>query len=84
MPTALETFNGPRAFLFMGELLTVRQVSEELKVCEASVTRWFGDLPGVLDFGTPELVRRHKRRKRCLRIPRAVLDRFLLDHRIAA
>jgi len=68
----------------MPEMLTIREVADALKVCEASVTKWFADFPGVIDLGTPELVRRHKRRKRCLRIPRAVLDRFISEHRIAA
>lgn len=67
----------------MPEILTVGDVAQFLKVSEDSVIRWFADIPGVLDLGTPELVRRHKRRKRCLRIPRAVLDRFLLEKRIA-
>jgi hypothetical protein len=68
----------------VSELLTVGETAQLLKCSEDSVIRWLGDYPGVLDLGTPELVRRHKRRKRCLRIPRAVLDRFLLEHRIAA
>jgi hypothetical protein len=68
----------------MPELLTVAEVKAVLKCSDDSVIRWFGDLPGVVDLGTPELVRRRKRRKRCLRIPRAVLEKFLLDHRIAA
>jgi hypothetical protein len=66
----------------MNELLTVAEVKAELKVSADSVLRWFGNLPGVIDLGTPELVRRHKtRRKRFLRIPRSVLEKFLLDHR---
>ena len=68
----------------MPELLTVAEVKAVLKCSEDSVIRWFGSLPGVVDLGSPELVRRRKRRYRVLRIPRAVLDRFLLDHRIAA
>jgi hypothetical protein len=54
-------------------------VAAELRVSRDSVVRWFGDLAGVLDLGTPELVRRHKRRKRCLRIPRSVLTKFLQE-----
>jgi hypothetical protein len=67
----------------MPELLTISEIAALLKCSEASVSKWFGDLPGVLDLGTPELVRRHKRRKRCLRIPRPVLDKFMLDKRIS-
>jgi len=66
----------------MPELLTVSETAALLKVSEDSIIRWFGDREGVLDFGTPELVRRRKRRKRCLRIPRAVFERFLQEHRI--
>jgi hypothetical protein len=68
----------------MPEILTVSEVAKFLKCSEDSVIRWFGGLPGVIDLGSPELVRRRKRRYRVLRIPRAVLDRFLLDHKIAA
>ena len=68
----------------MGDLLTVATVAAELKCSQDFVLRRFGDLPGVIDLGSPELVRRRKRRKRCLRIPRAVLEKFLMEHRIAA
>jgi hypothetical protein len=69
------------------ELLTVTEVSQTLKSSEDFVLKRFGDLPGVIDLGSPELVGRRtgrKRRYRVLRIPRTVLDRFLQDHRIAA
>jgi hypothetical protein len=69
------------------ELHTPAEVAALLKVSEDTVVRRFGDLPGVIDLGSPELVGRRtgrKRRYRVLRIPRAVLDRFLQDHRIAA
>jgi hypothetical protein len=60
------------------ELLTVAEAAEVLKVSTDYVTRKFGERDGVVDLGTPAL--RGKRRKRCLRIPRAVLDRFVSEH----
>ena len=69
----------------MTELLTIREISEALKVSEDFVLRRFGDLPGVIDLGSPELVGRRtgrKRRYRVLRVPRPVLEKFLLDNRI--
>jgi hypothetical protein len=71
----------------MNELLTVTEVAKELKCSQDFVCRRFGDLPGVIDLGSPELVGRktgRKRRYRVLRIPRAVYEKFLQDHRIAA
>ena len=69
----------------MPELLTVSEVSATLKCSEDFVLQRFGGLPGVIDLGSPELVGRRtgrKRRYRVLRIPRAVLEKFLLEHRI--
>jgi hypothetical protein len=69
----------------MGELLTVGEVSQVLKSSEDFVLKRFGGLPGVIDLGSPELVGRRtgrKRRYRVLRIPRAVLDKFLMEHRV--
>jgi hypothetical protein len=68
------------------ELHTPAEVAALLKVSEDTVIRRFGDLPGVIDLGSPELVGRktgRKRRYRIIRIPRAVLDRFIVEHRIA-
>jgi hypothetical protein len=68
------------------ELHTPAEVAALLKVSEDTVIRRFGDLPGVIDLGSPELVGRktgRKRRYRIIRIPRAVLDRFIIEHRIA-
>jgi hypothetical protein len=67
------------------ELHTPAEVAARLKVSEDTVIRRFGDLPGVIDLGSPELVgrkTRRKRRYRIIRIPGAVLDKFLQEHRI--
>lgn len=64
------------------EFLTVAQVAAELQTSENFVLKRFGGLGGVLDMGAPELVGRRtgrKRRYRILRIPRAVLDKFLQE-----
>jgi len=68
----------------MPELLTISEVSAALKCSEDFVLRRFGSLPGVIDLGSPEVVGRkgRKRRYRVLRIPRAVLEKFLIEHRI--
>ena len=81
-----ETLTGSGLFPFMGELLTVSEVAQALKLSEDFVLRHFGDLPGVIDLGSPELVGRRtgrKRRYRVLRIPRAVFEKFLIERRIA-
>lgn len=59
----------------MSELLTVREVATVLKMSDDAVTRLFAKLPGVIDFGQAET--RDKRRYRVLRIPKAVLEKFL-------
>jgi hypothetical protein len=63
----------------MPEILTIREVAAYLKVSEDSALRWFGDLPGVIDLGSPEDVRAHKRRYRVLRVPRPVLEKFVRE-----
>lgn len=63
------------------ELLTVREVADRLKLSPDAVTARFESLPGVLNLGSPET--RHKRRYSVLRIPRAVLERYLLAARVA-
>lgn len=63
------------------ELYTPAEVAAVLKVSEDTIIRRFGDRPGVIDLGSPELVgrRKGKRRYRLLRIPQNVLDRFLTE-----
>lgn len=66
------------------ELLTPNEVATLLKVSEDTVLRRFADLPGCIDLGSPEVTRGpgRKRRYRVLRIPRAVLNRFLLENQV--
>jgi hypothetical protein len=69
----------------MPELLTVSQVAAALQLSEDFVLRRFGDLAGVIDLGTPELMGRRsgrKRRYRVLRIPRPVFEKFLNERKI--
>ena len=63
------------------EFFTIAEVAKMLKVSPDTVSRLFGGEPGVIDLGSPE--RRHKRRYRVLRIPAAVLNRFLHKNRVA-
>ena len=63
------------------EFLTVDEVAKMLKVSGDTVRRRFGREPGVIDLGAPE--RHYKRRYRVLRIPAAVLNRFLHKKRVA-
>jgi hypothetical protein len=60
------------------EFLCVGEVATKLGISTNSVIRKFAQLAGVVDLGTPE--RMNKRRKRCLRIPKAVLEQFVLEH----
>jgi hypothetical protein len=60
---------------------TVDEVATMLRVSGDTVRRRFGIEPGVIDLGVPE--RRHKSRYRVLRIPAAVLNRFLHNKRVA-
>jgi len=60
----------------MSELLTVSEVAGILGVGEDTVTRRFAKVKGVIDLGNPETPKR--RRYRVLRIPKSVLEKFLL------
>lgn len=62
------------------EFLTPAEVSSILKVSTDTVMRKFSKISGVIDLGSPE--GRFKRQYRTLRIPRAVLERFLIENRI--
>jgi hypothetical protein len=62
------------------EYWTPDQVADAIGVSVDSVYRWFQNEEGVIDLGSPE--RMHKRRKRCLRIPRKVLERFIAEHQV--
>lgn len=63
------------------EWFTVVEVAKMLKVSRDTITRRFENEPGVIDLGVP--TRRYKRRRRILRIPAAVLNRFLHKKRVA-
>jgi hypothetical protein len=56
---------------------TPAEVASILKVSTDTVMRKFSDYPGVIDLGTPE--HGTKRRYRTLRIPRPVLEKFILS-----
>jgi hypothetical protein len=60
----------------MSELLTISEVAEILGVGEDTVTRRFAKVKGVVDLGSPETPKR--RRYRVLRIPKSVLEKYLL------
>ena len=55
---------------------TVVEVAAMLEVSKDTVRRLFADEPGVIDLGR-HLATRGKRRYRVLRIPNAVVTRFL-------
>lgn len=59
----------------MAELLTVAQVAAILKVSEDTVLRRFAKVNRVIDLGSSE--GKKKRRYRVLRIPRAVVEKYL-------
>jgi hypothetical protein len=59
----------------MSDLLTVRDVAQCLQVSEDKVIRLFARVDGVIDLGRPENINR--RRYRVLRIPKAVVERYL-------
>jgi len=61
----------------MSELLSAVEVAAILKCSPDTVARKFAKLPGVVDMGTPEDAKRHKRRYRVLRIPKTVLEKYL-------
>jgi hypothetical protein len=61
----------------MSELLTVSQVAEVLKVSEETVVRRFEKVRGVVDLGASDS--RDKRRYRVLRIPKTVVEKYLVE-----
>lgn len=60
----------------MSELLTIEEVATILNVSPDTVTRRFAKVKGVIDLGSPETPKR--RRYRVLRIPKTVVEKFLL------
>lgn len=62
----------------MSELLTVEEVAQILGVSPDTVTRRFAKVKGVIDLGSAESPR--KRRYRVLRIPKSVVEKYLIAH----
>jgi hypothetical protein len=62
------------------EYLTSAEVAAVLKVSRDSVIRWFEKRVGVIDLGSGE--GRFKRRYRVLRIPREILEGFIVESRV--
>lgn len=60
----------------MSELLTIEEVATIMNVSPDTVTRRFAKVKGVIDLGSPETPKR--RRYRVLRIPKTVVEKFLL------
>lgn len=60
----------------MSDLLTIEEVATILNVSPDTVTRRFAKVKGVIDIGSPETPRR--RRYRVLRIPKTVVEKYLL------
>jgi len=61
----------------MSEFYTLVEVAAILKCSPDTVARKFAKLPGVIDVGTPENLKKHKRRYRVIRIPKATLEKYL-------
>jgi hypothetical protein len=60
----------------MSDLLTVRDVAEVLQCSQDAVIRRFAKMDGVIDLGKSTL---GVRRYRVLRIPKAVVERYLIS-----
>lgn len=65
----------------LSRFYTTREVAEILKVSTDTVLRKFSVVPGVIDLGIPENGK--KRQYRTLRIPHEVLERFIVENRVA-
>lgn len=63
----------------LDEYLTTAEVAAILRISTDTVIRRFENLPGVLDLGSEETMR--KRRYRTLRIPMSAVKRFIAEHR---
>lgn len=61
----------------MSELLTVAEVASVLKCSDDAVVKRFAKMPGVIDLGKAET--RNRRQYRVLRIPKAVVEKYLAD-----
>ena len=62
------------------QYLTVDEVADILSLSRDSVIRKFENRRGTLVIGKPES--RFKRKYRTIRIPREVLEQFIVEHRV--
>jgi hypothetical protein len=62
------------------EYLTVNEVAAILRVSRDTIIRWFENRKGVLSIGNDET--RFRRRYKTIRIPREVLEGFIVENRI--
>jgi hypothetical protein len=62
------------------EYLIATEVAVILRISADSAIRKFEKLPGVIDLGSKET--RRKRRYRELRIPRDVLEQYIVNSRV--
>jgi hypothetical protein len=60
----------------MSELLTISEVAALLNVSKETVSRRFSKVKGIVDIGSAETPK--KRRYRVLRIPKAVVEKYVL------
>ena len=63
-------------FAGVSELLTIEEVATILNVWPDTATRRFAKVKGVIDIGSPETPKR--RRYRVLRVPKSVVEKYLL------
>lgn len=63
------------------EYLSVSEVAKILHLSPESVIARFEKRPGVIDLGRPET--RFRRQYRILRIPREVLEKYIIERRVA-
>lgn len=56
------------------------EIASILNVSDDTILKQFGNLEGVIDIGTPGSL--HRRKKRVLRIPSRVLERFIAARQV--
>lgn len=61
------------------ECFTPAEIARTLKVKPQTVVRIFRNEPGVIEFGSDETL--YKRKRKFIRIPKSVLERYLAEHR---
>lgn len=64
----------------LSDLLTVKEVAEDLRVSPDTVRRMFADEPGVIRLGMPTVIGKRKHKPHVfLRIPASLVARFKQD-----